>query len=80
MICEDKAVRSGVNYLRGVTPEGRLYTFARNAVPFSSSVGANAELAGICMSPDGSTMFVNVYAPGSTLAITGPWARFRTAA
>ena len=80
MICEDKAVRSGVNYLRGVTPEGRLYTFARNAVPFSSSVGANAELAGICMSPDGSTMFVNVYAPGSTLAITGPWARFRSAA
>ncbi len=80
MVCEDKSVRFGVNYLKGVTPQGRLYTFARNAVPFTSSVGANAELAGVCMSPDGSTLFVNVYAPGMTLAITGPWSGFRDSA
>lgn len=79
LVCEDKAVRSGINDLKGVTPEGLLYTFARNAVPFTSSVGANAELAGVCMSPDGSTLFVNIYAPGMTLAVTGPWSRFSDA-
>ncbi|PRX00662.1 UNVERIFIED_ORG: hypothetical protein CLV66_1551 [Actinomadura viridilutea] len=26
-------------------------------------------------SPDGRTMFVNVYEPGTTFAITGPWRR-----
>ena len=76
MVCEDKAAPGGVNYLRGVTPEGFVYTFARNAVPMTTNVGANAELAGVCMSPDGSTLFVNVYTPGMTLAVTGPWARF----
>ena len=31
------------------------------------------ELAGVCFSPDGTTLFVNIYDPGITLAITGPW-------
>ena len=26
-------------------------------------------------SPDGRVLFVNLYTPGITLAITGPWAR-----
>jgi secreted PhoX family phosphatase len=34
------------------------------------------ELAGACFSPDGKTLFVNVYAPTKTLAITGPWDTF----
>jgi secreted PhoX family phosphatase len=75
MVCEDK--EGGVNFLRGVTPEGRLYTLGRNPVPMVTNVGANSELAGVCFSPDGTTLFLNVYAPGMTLAITGPWARFR---
>ncbi len=29
--------------------------------------------AGACFSPDGRVMFVNVYSPAMTLAITGPW-------
>lgn len=74
--CEDKAGARGVNYLRGITPQGRVYTLGRNPQPLVSNVGANSELAGVCFSPDGSTMFVNVYAPGLTLAITGPWSRF----
>jgi len=73
--CEDKA--GGVNYLRGVTPQGRLYTVGRNAQPGGGDVAATSELAGVCFSPDGSTMFLNVYSPGMTLAITGPWGRFR---
>ena len=33
-----------------------------------------SELAGVCFSPDGSTLFVNIqHDPGLTLAITGPW-------
>jgi hypothetical protein len=56
------------NFLRGVTPDGRLYTLARNAMN-------DSELAGVCFSPDGQTLFVNIQRPGLTLAINGPWTR-----
>ncbi len=75
IVCEDKAEAGSVNYLKGVTPTGRSYTIGRQAQPGASDVGANTELAGICFSPDGTTMFVNTYWPGATLAITGPWGR-----
>jgi uncharacterized protein len=35
----------------------------------------NTEWAGAVFSPDGRVLFVNLYTPGITLAITGPWAR-----
>ena len=75
IVCEDKAEAGAVNYLKGVTPQGRVYTIGRQALPGASDVGANTELAGICFSPEGTTMFVNAYWPGATLAITGPWGR-----
>lgn len=75
IVCEDKL--QGSNGLKGVTPEGRVYTLGRNAMPNPPGQQANAELAGACFSPDGSTMFVNIYWPGLTLAITGPWNRRR---
>jgi secreted PhoX family phosphatase len=65
LICEDGP---GADSLVGVTPSGRLYTFARNSLN-------DAEMAGSVFSPDGSTLFLNLYTPGMTLAITGPWAR-----
>ena len=77
VVCEDKAEPNGVNYLRGVTPDGKVYALGRQAQPGNSDVGANTELAGVCFSPDGTTLFVNAYWPGMTLAITGPWSRFR---
>ena len=80
IVCEDKAEPGGVNYLRGVTPDGRIYALGRQAQPGASDVGANSELAGACFSPDGTTLFVNVYWPGLTLAITGPWSRFDASA
>ncbi len=55
------------NYLRGVTPEGKIYTLGRNR--FLTA----AELAGICFAPNHPTMFLNLQVPGLTLAITGPW-------
>lgn len=74
--CEDK--QGGTNYLRGITPKGELYTLGRNAQMGGGKVRGSSELAGVCFSPDGSTMFVNIYSPGCTLAITGPWASFKT--
>ncbi len=63
IVCEDGEDQQ---YLVGVTPEGRLYKFARNAANLS-------EFAGATFSPDGSTLFVNIQGAGLTLAITGPW-------
>lgn len=68
IVCEDKT-DGKVNYLRGVAPSGKIYTFAR--------LNADTELAGACFSPDGQVLFVNAYAPGVTFAIRGPWDRFR---
>ncbi|MDP1631578.1 MAG: DUF839 domain-containing protein [Caulobacter sp.] len=71
ILCEDRYSDTLKNHLRGVTPDGQVYTIARNAYR------DNAELAGVCFSPDGTTMFVNIYWPGITLAVTGPWASLR---
>ncbi|UTW60321.1 DUF839 domain-containing protein [Kordiimonas sp. SCSIO 12603] len=71
IVCEDQYSLVVDNHLRGVTPEGKLYDFAK--------LQSQTELAGACFSPDGSTLFVNVYSPAKTLAITGPWADFKNA-
>jgi secreted PhoX family phosphatase len=62
-ICEDA---DDTCKIVGITPEGKLFEFARNAY-------TDSELAGACFSPDGQTMFVNIQKNGMTLAITGPW-------
>lgn len=69
--CEDRYSDTERNHVKGVTPDGKVYTVARNVFT------GNAEVAGVCFSPDGSTMFVNIYMPGITLAVTGPWGSFR---
>ncbi|MEE4154170.1 MAG: alkaline phosphatase PhoX [Erythrobacter sp.] len=65
MVCEDQYTDVVDNYVRGITPEGRPYPFAK--------LNMQTELAGGCFSPDGRTFFVNAYAPTRTIAITGPW-------
>jgi hypothetical protein len=52
-------------YLRGITPQGELYDLAR--------LRTGSEFAGACFSPKGDILFVNIYSPGMTLAIRGPW-------
>ena len=63
IICEDTFEHCG---LVGIKPNGEQYTLADN--PYTDS-----ELAGICFSPDGLIMFVNIQERGLTLAISGPW-------
>jgi secreted PhoX family phosphatase len=51
LVCEDGG---GGQFLRGVTPSGEIFDFAKNIF--------NAiEMAGACYSPDGQTLFVNMY-------------------
>lgn len=73
IVCEDSysGARDNTNYLRGLTPQGKIYTLAMCANK------EQGELCGACFSPDGSTLFVNIQQPGLTLAITGPWQALR---
>ena len=68
-----------VNRLIGLTRRGEAFTFAVNVL-------SGSELAGVCFSPDGETLFVNIFGAsegpvenhadeGMTCAITGPWRR-----
>jgi secreted PhoX family phosphatase len=68
ILCEDGR---GDQYLRGLSPDGKIYDIARNAHKDQS------EFCGACFSPDGTTMFVNVQEPGYTYAINGPWETLR---
>ncbi|AWW74079.1 phosphatase [Erythrobacter sp. KY5] len=66
LVCEDQYTQVVDNHIRGITPDGRPYDFAK--------LNMQTELAGGCFSPDGKWFFVNAYGPTRTLAITGPWA------
>lgn len=53
-------------FLVGISPKGELYKLAENT-------GYRSEFAGVCFSPDGQTLFVNIQHVGLTIAIKGPW-------
>jgi secreted PhoX family phosphatase len=71
VICEDGG---GEQFLRGLTPSGEIFDFARNTMNRS-------EFCGACFAPDGLTLFVNIQGTtsdsgrtnGATFAIRGPW-------
>ena len=65
LVCEDQYSDVVNNHLKGITPKGEIYDFAK--------VRWQTEPAGACFSPDGSVLFVNLYSPTATLAIKGPW-------
>lgn len=63
-VCEDGR---GRDHVRGLEPRtGELFDFARNAL-------SETEIAGVCFSPDGTAMFLNLQGDGLTLAIRGPF-------
>ena len=77
VICEDAEGRHPQR-LWGMTPGGGLFEFCRNAVRLDGTKGFTGdfsaeEWAGTCFSPDGRWLFANLYRPGLTVAITGPW-------
>ena len=65
VVCEDQYTNVVENHLRWITPAGRAFPLAR--------LLWQTELAGACFSPDGQTMFVNIFSPTTTIAIRGPW-------
>ena len=82
MICEDN--ESSLNLgqqISGLDRAGNLFAFCRYNPEFSGTyLGHNlgqtslhSEWAGVCFSPDGQWMFANMFRPGFTCAITGPW-------
>lgn len=82
LICEDRVTSmTDGQRLAGLTPAGELFGFCQiNPELKGKHQGHNlaktamrSEWAGACWSDDGQWLFVNIYNPGITLAITGPW-------
>ncbi len=72
-LCEDTGAPL---FVRGLTPDGRIFDFAK-------ANEQESEFCGACFSPDGRTLFVNQQggrrggfgnSAGRTYAIRGPWA------
>ena len=69
VLCEDGG---NGNYLRGLSPSGRLFDIAKNELPGQ----LNDEFAGATFGPGGHTLYVNIQAGRAlTFAIWGPWQR-----
>ena len=76
-VCEDSDyVAAGAtpeNYLRILTPDGRIADMVKNIAPRWE----RSEFAGVTFSPDGKTMFFNLQLIGATFAVWGDWSRFK---
>ncbi|MEU0333893.1 alkaline phosphatase PhoX [Streptomyces sp. NPDC006193] len=73
MVCEDG---NGAQHVFGVTRTGEVYPLARGRQNIGTAEEPEwGEFAGVTFSPDGGTMYVNCYTPGTTFAVTGPWRR-----
>ncbi|MCX2185135.1 PhoX family protein [Streptomyces sp. SKN60] len=71
MVCEDG---NGAQHVFGVSRRGEVYAVARGAQNIGTPDDPEwGEFAGVTFSPDGSTMYVNCYTPGTTFAVRGPW-------
>ncbi|MFJ6539231.1 alkaline phosphatase PhoX [Streptomyces sp. NPDC091385] len=71
MVCEDG---NGAQHVFGVTRGGEVYAMARGRQNIGTPEKPEwGEFAGVTFSPDGETMYVNCYTPGTTFAVTGPW-------
>jgi len=82
VICEDMVRAVGHSMrLVSLTKDGDYHFLAQINPKISGQVnGYNlagllpiSEWAGVCFSADGQWMFVNIFSPGISLAITGPW-------
>ncbi len=80
LICEDNDLIRPQK-LVGMRPDGSVFDFCENNVNLKATPLPGfpqedlrwEEWAGACFSPDGRWLFANIYSPGFTVAITGPW-------
>ena len=76
-VCEDSdyvgAGGTPENYLRILTPSGRMADMAKNIAPKFE----RGEFAGVTFSPDGKTLFFNIQQIGATFAVWGDWSKFQ---
>ncbi|GHH01277.1 alkaline phosphatase PhoX [Streptomyces rubradiris] len=71
MVCEDG---NGAQHVFGLTRRGEVYALARGRQNIGTDQRPEwGEFAGVTFAPDGATMYVNCYTPGTTFAVTGPW-------
>jgi len=82
VICEDRlGLFTDGQMLAGLDQNGSLFAFCQSNPELRGDFGGydlrktavRSEWAGACFSADGQWMFVNLYSPGISLAITGPW-------
>lgn len=58
-----------VPHIRVINNRGEIFDLAKNSRGYG-------EFAGVCFSPDGSTLFVNLQVQGQTIAIQGPFREY----
>jgi secreted PhoX family phosphatase len=64
IVTEDSITGRAQNRVFGISPDGDMYLIGQTFL---------SELAGLCFSPDGRAMFVNIYGAGVTVVVTGPF-------
>ncbi len=82
VVCEDRVTSfTAAQSIAGVSRDGELHKFCQvspelegqwNGIDLGRRV-LHSEWAGVCFSADGQWMFANIYGPGVTVAVTGPW-------
>ncbi len=82
MICEDRlGTFTSAQFIAGFNEQDGLFAFCQTNPQLDdvyaghdlARTALGSEWAGVCFSMDGQWMFVNLYNPGITFAITGPW-------
>lgn len=82
IVCEDRVtLNTAGQSIAGVSRDGQLHKFCTIDPRLEgrwkgidlAATARRSEWAGVCFSEDGTWMFVNIYSPGITVAITGPW-------
>lgn len=81
ILAEDNYNSEGITHqhVRGMRMDGSVYDIVRNLNNASiDTCLPGGEFAGVCFSPEGEVLFVNIQSPENvTVAIHGPWAKLR---
>jgi secreted PhoX family phosphatase len=82
VLCEDRVSgNTKAQNIAGLTSTGELFRFCQVNPGLDGNYGGHdlattalhSEWAGVTFSGDGQWLFANIYRPGFTVAITGPW-------